>query len=44
MAFMVGLVLLGGIKRIAQVAGKLVPLMTVIYILATAIISAHSYR
>lgn len=38
MAFMVGLVLLGGIKRIAQVAGKLVPLMTVIYILATAII------
>ncbi|MGB1383076.1 MAG: alanine/glycine:cation symporter family protein [Porticoccaceae bacterium] len=38
MAFMVGLVLLGGIKRIAQVAGKLVPLMTVIYLLATAII------
>ena len=38
MAFMVALVLLGGIKRIAQVAGKLVPLMTVIYILATAII------
>ena len=28
MAFMVALVLLGGIKRIAQVAGKLVPLMT----------------
>ena len=38
MAFMVGLVLLGGIKRIAQVAGKLVPIMTVIYLLATAII------
>jgi AGCS family alanine or glycine:cation symporter len=38
MAFMVALVLLGGIKRIAQVAGKLVPLMTVIYMLATAII------
>ena len=38
MAFMVALVLLGGIKRIAQVAGKLVPLMTVIYLLATAII------
>jgi AGCS family alanine or glycine:cation symporter len=38
MAFMVALVLLGGIKRIAQVAGKLVPLMTVIYLLAIAII------
>jgi AGCS family alanine or glycine:cation symporter len=38
MAFMVALVLLGGIKRIAQVAGKLVPFMTVIYLLATAII------
>lgn len=38
MAIMVALVLLGGIKRIAQVAGKLVPLMTVIYLLATAII------
>lgn len=38
MALMVALVLLGGIKRIAQVAGKLVPLMTVIYLLCTLII------
>lgn len=38
MALMVALVLLGGIKRIAQVAGKLVPLMTVIYLLCILII------
>ena len=38
MAFMVALVLLGGIKRIAQVAGKFVPLMTAIYLLSTLII------
>jgi len=40
MALLVALVLLGGIKRIAQVAGKLVPLMTVIYLLSTLIILA----
>jgi AGCS family alanine or glycine:cation symporter len=38
MAFLVALVLLGGIQRIAQVAGKLVPLMTVIYLVSTLII------
>ena len=38
MAFLVALVLLGGIQRIAQVAGKLVPLMTVIYLVATLLI------
>jgi AGCS family alanine or glycine:cation symporter len=38
MAFLVALVLLGGIQRIAQVAGKLVPLMTVIYLLSTLLI------
>jgi AGCS family alanine or glycine:cation symporter len=38
MAFLVALVLLGGIKRIAQVAGKLVPLMTVIYLVSTLLI------
>jgi AGCS family alanine or glycine:cation symporter len=38
MSFMVALVLLGGIKRIALVAGKLVPLMTLIYVLSTLII------
>ena len=38
MSLMVALVLLGGIKRIAQVAGKLVPLMTIIYLLSTMVI------
>jgi AGCS family alanine or glycine:cation symporter len=38
MALLVALVLLGGIKRIAQVAGKLVPLMTVIYLVSTLLI------
>lgn len=35
MSALVGIVLLGGIKRIAVVAGKLVPLMAIIYLLAT---------
>jgi AGCS family alanine or glycine:cation symporter len=35
MATLVGAVLLGGIKRIATVAGKLVPLMTMLYMAAT---------
>jgi|TARA_B110000902_G_scaffold22261_2_gene24883 AGCS family alanine or glycine:cation symporter len=35
MSILVGIVLLGGIKRIAEVAGKLVPLMAIIYLLAT---------
>lgn len=35
MSLLVAIVLLGGIKRIAEVAGKLVPLMTVIYIIST---------
>lgn len=34
MMVLVGLVLMGGIKRIGEVAGKLVPLMTVFYITA----------
>lgn len=37
-AVLVALVLLGGIKRIAQVAGKLVPLMAISYVLAAATI------
>lgn len=37
-AALVGAVLLGGIKRIAQVAGKLVPFMAVAYVLAAAAI------
>jgi AGCS family alanine or glycine:cation symporter len=35
MSTLVAIVLLGGIKRIAEVAGRLVPLMTIIYILST---------
>ena len=38
MAVLVGGVLLGGIKRIASVAGKLVPFMAVLYVTATLII------
>lgn len=38
MATLVAMVLLGGIQRIAQVAGKLVPLMTIIYLVSTLII------
>ena len=38
MAVLVGVVLLGGIKRIAIVAGKLVPFMALLYITATLII------
>ena len=42
MASLVAVVLLGGIKRIAEVAGKLVPLMALIYILSTmAILLFH---
>ena len=38
MAIMVALVLLGGLVRIAKVAGKLVPMMTIIYLVTTFII------
>ena len=38
MAVLVGLVLLGGIKRIGSVAGKLVPFMALLYITVTAVI------
>jgi len=38
MAVLVGTVLLGGIKRIAVVAGKLVPFMALLYIFATLLI------
>ena len=40
MAVMVALVLLGGIKRIATVAGKLVPFMALSYVLAGIVILA----
>ena len=35
LSVLVGVVLLGGIKRIAEVAGKLVPFMAIIYFVAT---------
>lgn len=35
MSALVAIVLLGGIKRIAEVAGKLVPFMTLVYIIST---------
>lgn len=38
MAILVALVLLGGIKRIAEVAGKLVPFMAIAYVLAGMVI------
>jgi alanine or glycine:cation symporter, AGCS family len=38
MMLLVGAVLLGGIQRIANVAGKIVPLMTILYLSATLII------
>ena len=42
-ASLVGLVLIGGIKRIAIVAGKLVPLMAVSYVLAgLAVLGMHA--
>ena len=38
LAILVGLVILGGIKRIGEVAGKLVPIMAVAYILGSLIV------
>ncbi len=38
MAFLVGIVIIGGIKRIAQVTEKIVPFMAGIYVLASLII------
>lgn len=44
MALLVGMVLLGGIKRIGSVAGKLVPFMTVVYVISTFIILLSHYE
>lgn len=40
MAILVGIVIIGGIKRIAKITEKIVPLMAVIYIVASLIIIA----
>lgn len=42
LAILVGMVIIGGIKRIGHVAGKLVPLMCVLYLLsALAVLALH---
>ena len=42
LAIVVGLVIIGGIKRIGRVAGKLVPVMCVLYLLAAlAVLAVH---
>lgn len=38
MAVLVGLVLIGGIRWIAKVAGKLVPIMAISYVLAGLVV------
>ena len=38
MTFLVGIVIIGGIRRIAQVADKIVPLMAVVYVAAALIV------
>ncbi len=45
MALFVGLVLIGGIRRIAEVAGKLVPAMAILYVLGgVAILIVHAEK
>jgi alanine or glycine:cation symporter, AGCS family len=42
MAVMVGLVLIGGIRWIAQVAGKLVPFMAIAYVVGGLVVLAFN--
>lgn len=42
-AFLVGVVVLGGLKRIARVASRLVPTMCSIYLLASAVVVVSHY-
>ncbi len=44
MAVLVGLVVIGGIRRIASVTGKLVPLMGVLYLLAGIVVLIANYE
>lgn len=44
LAFLVGIVIIGGIKSIANVASVLVPVMGVVYLLAGVVIIALNYR
>ena len=43
-AFLVGLVIIGGLKRIASVTGRIVPLMCSIYVLTALFILISNYR
>lgn len=44
LALLVGMVIIGGIKRIAKVTEKVVPFMAVVYVLSALIILAVNYR
>ena len=44
LAFITGIVIIGGIKRIATVTEKLVPFMAILYILASLIIIFYHFR
>jgi len=44
MAIMVGMVILGGVKRIAKVASTIVPFMAVVYISAAMIVLLNEYE
>lgn len=44
LAIIVGMVIVGGIKRIAKVTEKLVPLMAIVYVLSALIIIAINYQ
>lgn len=43
LAFLVGIVIIGGIKRIANVAAKIVPLMCGIYVISSLVILAKNF-
>ena len=44
LAFLVGIVIIGGIKKIASVTEKIVPFMAIIYVLASLIIIFANYQ
>ena len=44
LAFVVGLVIVGGVKRIAKVTEKLVPFMAILYILSAFVIIGVNYK
>ncbi|MCW8934887.1 MAG: alanine:cation symporter family protein [Gammaproteobacteria bacterium] len=44
MAMLVGLVILGGVKRIAKVASKIVPFMAIVYIAVALIVLINEYE